>query len=80
MPHITAKIWTGRSEEEKQKLADELAATVVRVLGSNITSVSVAVEDVSPEDWNEIYRKDIVDKKSQIYVEPGYSYELEDKE
>ena len=36
-------------------------------------SVSVALEEVEPEDWAEkVYGPDIVSKPEQLYKKPGY--------
>ena len=36
-------------------------------------SVSVAFEEVSPDDWaEEVYRPDIVNNAGNLYKKPGY--------
>jgi 4-oxalocrotonate tautomerase len=43
------------------------------VLNYGEESVSVAMEEVAPEDWAEqVYKPDIVNKPDQIYKKPGY--------
>jgi 4-oxalocrotonate tautomerase len=73
MPHVIVKLYPGRSEADKARLAEALARTVQEVLGSRETSLSVAIEDVAPEDWAEqVYRPEILEKPGQIYKQPGY--------
>lgn len=51
MPHVTVKAWPGKSEEQKQTLADRITKDVMDVLGYGEESISVAFEEVSPGDW-----------------------------
>lgn len=73
MPHISVKLYSGKTEEQKKKLAEELTKAAMSVLGGETKSFSVAVEDVEPEDWKEqVYQPDIVGQKEKLYKEPGY--------
>ena len=51
MPHVTIKMWTGRSDEIKTRLAEKVANTIAEDLGCKKSDVTVAVEDVNKEDW-----------------------------
>lgn len=74
MPHVSVKLWPGRSEEEKQQLADAIVADVVRSTGSSESSVSVSIEEVPSGDWkDEVYDPEIRDKGDTLYKKPGYS-------
>lgn len=74
MPHIIVKLWPGKSEKQKQKLAEQIANDVMEVLNYGEESVSVAFEEVPAEEWAEkVYKPDIVDKPRQLYKKPGYS-------
>lgn len=74
MPHVIVKLWPGKSEEQKSRLAEEIARSVMDVLGYGEESVSVAFEEVSSTDWAEkVYRPDIVDTKAKLYKKPGYT-------
>ena len=74
MPHVIVKLYSGRSEEQKAKLAEALARTVMDTLGYASEAVSVSVEDVEPMDWPEqVYRPDILDRPEQLYKKPGYN-------
>jgi len=74
MPHIIVKLYTGRSEREKSRLAEQLVKDVVAIVKCGDESVSVAIEDVNPEDWPEkVYRADIVSNWHKLYKKPGYT-------
>lgn len=73
MPHVIVKLYSGRSEQEKSRLAEELSNAVMTTLGYGEESGSVAIEDVEPRDWAEkVYRPDIVGNPDRLYKKPGY--------
>ena len=73
MPHVIVKLWPGKSEQQKARLAEAIAKDVMDVLGYGEESVSVAMEEVEPQNWAEqVYKPDIVNKPEQLYKEPGY--------
>ena len=73
MPHVIVKLWPGKSEKQKARLADAIAKDVMDVLGYGEESVSVAMEEVEPEDWAEkVYKPDVVNKPEHLYKKPGY--------
>lgn len=73
MPHVIVKLYPGRSEEQKRRLTKAIAKDVVDVLQCPETAVSVAFEEVPPPDWPEkVYRPDILEKQSTLYLKPGY--------
>jgi 4-oxalocrotonate tautomerase len=73
MPHVVVKMHTGRSEEQKRQLADEVTRAVISALGCAEDSVSVAIEDVQPADWQaRVYKPEILGKQETVYKKPGY--------
>jgi 4-oxalocrotonate tautomerase len=73
MPHVIVKLWPGKSEQQKARLAEEIASDVMTVLQYGEESVSVAIEEVKSQDWAEkVYKPDIQDKWDKIYKKPGY--------
>ncbi len=73
MPHVIVKLFPGRSEEQKLKLAEEIVKDVVAIANCTEKSVSVAFEEIEEKDWAEkVYQPDILDKKDSLYKEPGY--------
>jgi 4-oxalocrotonate tautomerase len=73
MPHIIVKLWPGKSEQQKVRLADRIAKDVMDVLNYGEESVSVAIEEVPAEDWAEkVYKPDILNNSKELYEKPGY--------
>lgn len=74
MPHVIVKLYPGRSDEKKILLADEIVKDVAAIAGCEEKSVSVAFEEIKPEDWAEkVYRPDILNKQETLYRKPGYN-------
>jgi 4-oxalocrotonate tautomerase len=73
MPHVIVKLWPGKSEAQKQRLAGKIAKDVMDVLNCGEESVSVAMEEVSSQDWaKQVYKPDIKEKWDTLYKKPGY--------
>jgi 4-oxalocrotonate tautomerase len=74
MPHVIVKLWPGRSEQQKIQLAEAIVKDVVVITKCGEESVSVAIEEVKPEDWAEkVYKAEIINKQEKLYKKPGYS-------
>jgi 4-oxalocrotonate tautomerase len=74
MPHIIVKLWPRKSEQQKARLAEEIVKDVMNVLNYGEESVSVAIEEVKPQDWAEkVYKPDIVNNSEKLYKKPGYT-------
>ncbi len=74
MPHVIVKLYPGRSEQEKARLAESIVKDVVAITKSGEESVSVAIEEIKPEDWAEkVYKPDILNKPEKLYKKPGYN-------
>ena len=74
MPHVIVKLYPGRSEEQKIKLADEIVKDVVAIAKCDEKSVSVAFEEIEKEDWAEkVYKPDILDKEDNICRKSEYN-------
>jgi len=73
MPHVIVKMYAGRSEQQKAKLAEAITKTVMTALNQSEDAVSVGLEDIAPKDWTEkVYKPDILGKPGTIYKKPGY--------
>ena len=73
MPHVVVKLWPGKSEQQKQRLAEAITRDITTVLNCGDESVSVAVEEVTAAEWGDkVYRPDIVEKAATLYKKPGY--------
>ena len=74
MPHISVKLYPGRSEQQKAQLAEAIVQDVVDILRCGEGSISVAIEDIDPQDWKEkVYLPEIVRKSDKLYKKPEYS-------
>jgi 4-oxalocrotonate tautomerase len=73
MPHVIVKLYAGRSEQQKDRLAKEVTKAVMASTGHGEDAVSVAIEDVAPQDWPEkVYKPDILGNWDRLYQKPGY--------
>jgi 4-oxalocrotonate tautomerase len=73
MPHVIVKLYSGRSQDEKARLASAITEAVTTTLGCGEASVSVAIADVSPSDWaQKVYRADILESAAELFKRPGY--------
>ena len=73
MPHVIVKLWPGKTEAQKTRLAEEITQSVMTILGYGADPVSVAFEEVAPEDWTaKVYEPDIRAKQETLYKKPGY--------
>lgn len=73
MPHVIVKLWPGKTDQQKQQLADAITEDVIKILSYGEESVSVAFEEVKASEWREkVYTPDIVNKRDQLYKQPGY--------
>lgn len=74
MPHAIVNLWPGKSEQQKQKLADAITENIVDILGYGEESVSVGIDEVSSSDWAaDVFEPDIKGKSDTLYKKPGYS-------
>ena len=74
MPHVSVKMYPGRSEKEKAELAEAIAQDVMDIIGAGRSAISVAIEEIPPQDWKEkVYEPEIMKKSDKLYVKPGYS-------
>ncbi|MEZ4526202.1 MAG: tautomerase family protein [Desulfobacterales bacterium] len=74
MPHVIVKLWPGRSEQDKKRLAEAIVKDVVNITKCGEESVSVAIEEIEPGDWKEkVYDPEIRRNMEKLYKKPGYS-------
>jgi 4-oxalocrotonate tautomerase len=74
MPHVIVKLYSGRSDRDKSRLANEITKAVMTTLKYGPDAVSVGIVDVDPNDWAEsVYKPDILAKPEIIYKKPGYN-------
>ena len=74
MVHVSVKMYSGRSEREKAQLAEAIAQAALEIIGVRKGSLSIAIEDISPQEWKtNVYEPDIKEKYDKFYIMPGYS-------
>jgi 4-oxalocrotonate tautomerase len=73
MPHVVVKLWSGKSEQQKTRLAEAITRDVTGILHYGEESVSVAMEEVKSQDWVEkVYKPEIKGNLNKLYKKPGY--------
>jgi 4-oxalocrotonate tautomerase len=67
-------MYPGRTPEQKQKLVSSIVDCITNIAKCEEKSVSIAIEEISPEDWaEEVYKPYILGKKETIVKNPGYN-------
>lgn len=73
MPHVIVKIWPGATEEQKARLAEQIAREVKECIGSGEAYTSVDIVEINSSDWaEEVYRPEIVPNMDRLYKKPEY--------
>uniref|UniRef100_UPI004042C7C6 tautomerase family protein n=1 Tax=Enterococcus faecalis TaxID=1351 RepID=UPI004042C7C6 len=54
MPHVSVKLYPGRSKEVKQAFAEKLQDFVVQELGCDPNVVSVSFKEIDAEKWKDV--------------------------
>ena len=68
MPHIAITMYAGRTQEQKQKLANRIQELVQEELGVDKKVISVSVEDIPKEKWEDNMKQFSDDI---MYLKPG---------
>ena len=67
------KLWPGKSDAQKARLAEAITKSVMDILHYGDESVSVALEEISSKNWAEkAFKPDIQAKWDSLYRKPGY--------
>lgn len=73
MPHVIVKLWPGKSEQQKTRLAEAITKEVMNILHYGEESVSVAMEEIKPNEWLEkVYRPEVKKNLDKLYKKPSY--------
>jgi 4-oxalocrotonate tautomerase len=68
MPHVIVKLWPGKTDDQKNKLAGKITQAVVETMNITEDVISVGIEDIPQERWEEEVRKpEIIAKQNTIY-------------
>ena len=72
MPHIIVKLWPGKSEKQKTKVAEEITQSEMSTLHYGEESVPVAFEEIEANDWAlQVYQADFIGHEDRLYKKPG---------
>jgi len=68
MPHVIVKLYPGRTEEQKKKLAEKITQAVIEAVNVPDDSISIGIEEIPKEQWDETVKKpDIIAKQKTLY-------------
>ena len=74
MPHVDIKCFPrDLNEEEKDALAADITEVIIRHLQSKESSVSVALNEVEPGEWQSVWDAEIAPQMTRLIKKPGYS-------
>ena len=74
MPHVDIKCFRrDLNDEQKAALAADITEVLIRHLNSKESSVSVALKQVEPSDWQQVWDSEIAPQMEQLIKKPGYS-------
>ena len=74
MPPITVKMYPGRSDEVKQKAAQEIMQAAMQALDAPATAFTVIMEDIPREEWNEkVFVPEIEPNEDLVLIRQGKS-------
>lgn len=72
MPHILVKLYPGRSEQMKMDFSRKLVECTSEVLNAPIGAISVSIEEVPPDRWEEtVVKPEMLDKPETLYIKPA---------
>lgn len=75
MPHVDIKYFSrDLTPEQRQAFADDIAEVVIKHLASKPESVSVALQQVQPDNWkSQVWETEIAPNIETLARKPGYS-------
>ncbi len=74
MPHVTVKMYPGKTDAQKAEMAEAIAAALMASTGTAEKAISVSIEDVAQADWEaQVYRPEIVGRPETLFKKPGYT-------
>lgn len=70
MPHLSVRLYPGRTKEVKQDFAEKLQDLVVKELGCEPNVVSVSFKEIEKEKWGDVIDDEIAGE--DIYIEADF--------
>lgn len=65
MPHVSIKMYPGRTDEQKKALTNRIVRAMEETIGTDAKSISVSFEEIAPEEWDEaVVKPDIAGKRN----------------
>ena len=72
MPHVNVKLYPGRSDGQKAQLTEQIVRSVTTILECDASIVSVAFEEIDPDEWNEkVFLPEVEGKKELLTKKLG---------
>ena len=76
MPHITLKMYQGRTEAQKEAVTKALAEALKNTLDCTDDHISVSVYDYDPKEWGDkVFYPEIMADEKHLYKKPNYKPE-----
>ena len=72
MPHIQVSLYPGRDDELKNKMAKELKNAMAEKIGIPEEAISVSIEDVEPEDFENTIEDRLQNEKNELFLESDH--------
>lgn len=73
MPHVTVKMYPGCTNEQKNKLAQEITNAIMTIAQKPEAVISIAIEEVKEAEWiDKVYETEIRPNMEKLYKKPGY--------
>ena len=72
MPHIQVSLYPGRDDELKSKMANELKNTIVEKIGISKEVISVSIEDIEPDDFENTIQDRLKNEKNELILESDH--------
>jgi len=73
MPHVVVKLVSGRSDDQKARLAAAIERALIDHAGAVEATISIAIEDVPKEAWMAcVYEPEIRPALDRLHKRPGY--------
>ncbi|MDT2659395.1 tautomerase family protein [Enterococcus hulanensis] len=70
MPHLSVRMYPGRSKEVKQEFADKLQDFVVKELGCEASAVSVSFKEIDADKWKDVIGDETAGE--DVYIESDF--------
>ena len=71
MPYISIKAYP-KDDETKRKTAEQILEVIQKTMGAEPDWVTISVEDIKPEDWEEkVVKAEILPKMDHVLILDG---------